>query len=249
MTAMELAHPMRHRDSSDESPATKTGASDAPPQFVRRIACDHRERPSGVPTALAAHPNVELTLHHLRLGDYRVNDTLIVERKTLTDFAQSVTRRPALHPGLEARPVQERQTVPHPRRNTHQSLERRPTEIRPPGRPHHRHPGLRLAAPEVSLARRNRRPHPLRRRPAPPPHHPTSAPIRLPPQGPQPPAGLSSPSDPRDRTAQSRATAQRFRLPLRSRISDDRSPPISRRHRRLRSREDPPNLPRRLAQR
>ncbi len=72
-----------------------TGASDAPPQFVRRIAIrrivvDHRERPSGVPTALAAHPNVEITIHHLSLGDYRVDDTLIVERKTLTDFAQSV---------------------------------------------------------------------------------------------------------------------------------------------------------------
>jgi ERCC4-type nuclease len=72
------------------SVATKTGASDAPPRFVRRIVVDHRERPSGVPAALAAHPNVHLTIHHLSLGDYRVNDTLIVERKTLTDFAQSV---------------------------------------------------------------------------------------------------------------------------------------------------------------
>jgi DNA excision repair protein ERCC-4 len=66
------------------------GASDAPPQFVRRIAADHRERPSGVPTALATHPNVELTIHPLKLGDYRVDDTLIVERKTLADFAISV---------------------------------------------------------------------------------------------------------------------------------------------------------------
>jgi len=80
---------------STKSKALKTGASDAPPQFVRRIAirrivCDHRETPSGVPTALIAHPNVHLTVHHLSLGDYRVNDTLIVERKTLTDFAQSI---------------------------------------------------------------------------------------------------------------------------------------------------------------
>jgi len=70
--------------------AMETGASDAPPQFVRRIVVDHRERPSGVPAALSKHPNVKLTTHHLSLGDYRVNDTLIVERKTLTDFAQSV---------------------------------------------------------------------------------------------------------------------------------------------------------------
>ncbi len=68
----------------------KTGASNAPPQFVRRIVCDHRERPSGVPAALERHPNVKITIHQLSLGDYRVDDTLIVERKTLTDFAKSV---------------------------------------------------------------------------------------------------------------------------------------------------------------
>ncbi|MEE4271142.1 MAG: ERCC4 domain-containing protein [Thermoanaerobaculales bacterium] len=80
---------------SEQTDAMKTGASDAPPQFVRRIAvrqivCDHRERPSGVPSALATHPDVRITFHQLSLGDYRVNDTLIVERKTLTDFAKSV---------------------------------------------------------------------------------------------------------------------------------------------------------------
>jgi len=72
------------------SAAMNTGASDAPPRFVRRIVVDHRERPSGVPSALATHPNVEITLHQLPLGDYRVDNTLIVERKTLTDFSQSV---------------------------------------------------------------------------------------------------------------------------------------------------------------
>jgi len=81
-------------DSSTQSPrqsnAMETGASDAPPRFVRRIVADHRERPSGVPAALANHPDVSLHIHHLKLGDYRVNDTLIVERKTLSDFALSV---------------------------------------------------------------------------------------------------------------------------------------------------------------
>ncbi len=70
--------------------ATKTGASYAPPQFVRRIVCDHREARSGVPEALGLHPDVHLTHRQLSLGDYHVDDTLIVERKTLTDFAQSI---------------------------------------------------------------------------------------------------------------------------------------------------------------
>ena len=75
--------------------ATKTGVSDAPPQFVRRIAvrriaADDRERNSGVPAALSRHPDVELSIRRLPLGDYQVDDTLIVERKTLADFALSV---------------------------------------------------------------------------------------------------------------------------------------------------------------
>jgi len=89
-SAMDLARSTRHRDSFDESLAMETGAAAAPPRFVRRIVVDHRERRSGVPEALASHPNVHLTLHHLTLGDYRVDDTLVVERKTLTDFARSV---------------------------------------------------------------------------------------------------------------------------------------------------------------
>ncbi len=76
-------------------PCDGLGAAEAPPQFVRRIAVqrivvDHREIRSGVPAALAAHPDVRVTLHHLALGDYRVDDALVVERKTLTDFACSV---------------------------------------------------------------------------------------------------------------------------------------------------------------
>ena len=54
-------------------PAMKTGAAAAPPQFVRRIVCDDRECRSTVPSALAKHPNVQITIHHLRLGDYCVN--------------------------------------------------------------------------------------------------------------------------------------------------------------------------------
>ena len=73
----------------------ETGASDASPQFVRRIAVrriavDDRERHSGVPKALKQHPDVEITIRRLSLGDYQVDDTLIIERKTLADFAISV---------------------------------------------------------------------------------------------------------------------------------------------------------------
>jgi len=51
---------------------------------------DDRERHSGVPKALKQHPEVELNIRRLSLGDYKVDDTLIVERKTLADFAISV---------------------------------------------------------------------------------------------------------------------------------------------------------------
>ena len=70
--------------------AMKTGASDAPPQSIRRIACDDRERRSSVPESLAAQPNVELSIRRLEIGDYHIDKTLIVERKTLSDFAYSV---------------------------------------------------------------------------------------------------------------------------------------------------------------
>jgi ERCC4-type nuclease len=61
-----------------------------PLRFVRQVVVDDRERPSGVIEALRTHPNVELTVHRLSLGDYLIDRTLVVERKTLPDFATSV---------------------------------------------------------------------------------------------------------------------------------------------------------------
>lgn len=81
---------VRRIASEQSEPCDELGASEAPPQSVRRIVVDHRERRSGVPEALARHPGVAITYHNLNLGDYRVDDTLVVERKTLTDFACSV---------------------------------------------------------------------------------------------------------------------------------------------------------------
>ena len=61
-----------------------------PLQFVRRIAIDDRERGSGVIEALRDHPDVDLTVRRLERGDYLIDRTLVVERKTLPDFAMSV---------------------------------------------------------------------------------------------------------------------------------------------------------------
>lgn len=58
-----------------------------PLQFVRRIAIDDRERSSRVKAALERNENVNVTVKRLPLGDYQVDDTLVVERKTLADFA------------------------------------------------------------------------------------------------------------------------------------------------------------------
>jgi DNA excision repair protein ERCC-4 len=64
---------------------------DNPPrQFESRIVIDDRERSSGVAEALSHRPGVNITTRRLSLGDYEIDDTLIVERKTLADFAASV---------------------------------------------------------------------------------------------------------------------------------------------------------------
>lgn len=61
-----------------------------PLRFAGQIAIDDRERSSGVAEALRSRSDVDITFRRLTLGDYNVDDTLIVERKTLTDFAVSV---------------------------------------------------------------------------------------------------------------------------------------------------------------
>ena len=54
------------------------------------IIVDHRERVSGVHEHLLALPNVTVEFKELAFGDYWVNDPLIVERKTMRDFAESI---------------------------------------------------------------------------------------------------------------------------------------------------------------
>jgi len=61
-----------------------------PLRFAGQIAIDDRERSSGVAEVLRSRSDVDITFRRLSLGDYDVDDTLIVERKTLADFAMSV---------------------------------------------------------------------------------------------------------------------------------------------------------------
>ena len=54
------------------------------------VVADDRETGSGVIEALAVKDDVSLTVTRLSLGDYRVDDELCVERKTLPDLAGSI---------------------------------------------------------------------------------------------------------------------------------------------------------------
>jgi ERCC4-type nuclease len=57
---------------------------------TKRIVADHRERGSGVPDLLAGVEGVDLTIAELKLGDYLIEDRVLVERKTISDFAASI---------------------------------------------------------------------------------------------------------------------------------------------------------------
>ena len=59
-------------------------------QFAARIVVDDRERFAGVTEALWSRPGISVAVRRLQLGDYQVADSLVVERKTLADFALSV---------------------------------------------------------------------------------------------------------------------------------------------------------------
>ncbi len=54
-----------------------------------RIVIDHREREAGVADALR-RLGADVSIGHLRVGDYRVDNRLLVERKTIRDLGLSV---------------------------------------------------------------------------------------------------------------------------------------------------------------
>jgi DNA excision repair protein ERCC-4 len=55
-----------------------------------RITVDDRERQSGIPERLQGEPAVEVRIERLPLGDYLIDDSLLFERKTLLDLAESI---------------------------------------------------------------------------------------------------------------------------------------------------------------
>ena len=54
------------------------------------IVCDDREERSGVVAALRLRADVRVTVRRLAFGDYLVGGRVLVERKTLGDFALSL---------------------------------------------------------------------------------------------------------------------------------------------------------------
>jgi DNA excision repair protein ERCC-4 len=54
------------------------------------ILVDDRERPSGVADELEKLSGLAVRVEHLTVGDYDVDGAVLIERKTATDFAQSL---------------------------------------------------------------------------------------------------------------------------------------------------------------
>ena len=61
-----------------------------PEDAIICIKADDREHRSGVVDALNKTPDVTITQQRLPVGDYLIDDQLIIERKTLLDFATSL---------------------------------------------------------------------------------------------------------------------------------------------------------------
>jgi DNA excision repair protein ERCC-4 len=54
------------------------------------VIADDRETVSGIPDLLAQMPEVDLRVERLATGDYQVDEAVLFERKTASDFAQSL---------------------------------------------------------------------------------------------------------------------------------------------------------------
>jgi len=53
------------------------------------IIADNREKGSGVPNLLI-NKNIDVKMAQLSIGDYMINDEIVIERKTKDDFVQSI---------------------------------------------------------------------------------------------------------------------------------------------------------------
>ena len=56
-----------------------------------RITADHTERACGIPEQLASSPFVDLRFKKLPIGDYIIDERVVIERKSGTDFPRSIT--------------------------------------------------------------------------------------------------------------------------------------------------------------
>lgn len=54
------------------------------------VVVDDRERESGVLEYLRNRPDLRVTVHRLELGDYLLNNRVLIERKTIPDLAVSI---------------------------------------------------------------------------------------------------------------------------------------------------------------
>jgi len=61
-----------------------------PPTENVLILIDDRERPSGIAEELKKLSGVLVRIEHLAVGDYDIDGAVLIERKTATDFAQSL---------------------------------------------------------------------------------------------------------------------------------------------------------------
>ncbi len=76
-------------NASSQDPASPTSPSNLSRDGAL-VTMDHRESPSGMKEFLEQHPGVRVTVDTLTDGDYSVDGTLLVERKTAADFAASI---------------------------------------------------------------------------------------------------------------------------------------------------------------
>jgi DNA excision repair protein ERCC-4 len=57
---------------------------------IIQIIADDRERRSSIPAMFCDFDDVELSVEHLSLGDYLIDNWLLIERKALKDFVESI---------------------------------------------------------------------------------------------------------------------------------------------------------------
>jgi len=59
-------------------------------RFIIMIIIDDREQRSGICNELS-NLNIPFELHHLEIGDYIINNEIYIERKTISDFIESLS--------------------------------------------------------------------------------------------------------------------------------------------------------------